>query len=114
MTGIFNDPRIEQAVTFAWETQRMLTDARFYGWSAARLKEHIKSRAQQWRRFSSGVRTAAHQIFMEQLHEQLGKHPDERDTTKPTWINEQFGVGIPVRTSDGDSSGNNATASGAN
>lgn len=93
--SIFGDPTIERAVAFCWETQRWLNTARFYAWHDERIRTYVKSRSQLWRRFSKGVRTSAHQIFMEQLHEQLGKHPDERDTTKPVWVNEHTGLGLP-------------------
>jgi len=92
---LHSDERIQKAVDFCWETQRLLSRARHDNWHHSRLSMYVKSRVQQWRRFPSGVRTSAHLIFMEQLHEQLRKPEPERDTTKPVWLNETSGIGLP-------------------
>ncbi len=91
MSLIYDDPRMDKAVEFCWETQRMITAAKFYGWQPQRTLAHLESRKQQWRKFPSGVRTTAHTIFMEQLNEQIRRPKDERDIDRPVWVNEQAG-----------------------
>lgn len=109
MTLIHNDDRLDKAVAFCWETQRMLNDARFYGWSYARLKQHVEMRKQLWRRFSSGIRSSAHAIFMEQLNEQLNTPAEQRDKDRPVWLNENLGIGTGRTDVTADDSGTGET-----
>lgn len=113
MTIIHNDPTLDKAVAFCWETQRMFARARHNGWPAARVREHVNSRKQLWMRFSKGVRTSANAIFKEELNEQLGLPTEQRNPNKPVWLNEQLGIqpdrrDEPSHESTGYSAGSNA------
>jgi hypothetical protein len=90
------EQRIQQALDFQWETQRLMHKWRFEGWHPLRVKEHVKARGQLWRAFARGIRTTAHARFMEELHEQLGLEPGQRNSHKPVWLNEQFDL-VPTR-----------------
>lgn len=83
-----------KAVAFCWETQHILTEARFMNWAPQRLKMHIKSRTQTWRAFPHTIRTEAHQIFLGEINEQLAKPAEQRDSAKPVWLNENLGIGV--------------------
>lgn len=80
---IYNSPEMQRAIEFCWDTQRMLTKASYEGWHPERKMMYIKSRSQQWRRFSSGIRTEAHHKFMEQVNEQLKLPDQQRNPNRP-------------------------------
>lgn len=101
---LYSDARMDKAVAFCWEVQQFLSTARFEGWDEERLRMHMESYKQLWRRFPAGVRSSAHTIFMEQLNEQLSKATDQRDSTKPVWLNEQLGHSAGIIGSDSPSS----------